>query len=101
MLAILVVEDEAIVANDIKETLIGLGYTVVGTAKTGESALEKVRETSPGLVLMDIHLAGAMDGIEAAGGSMPGMGSRSSFSPRMRIPPCWNGPRSPNRTGIS
>ncbi|MDD4136569.1 MAG: response regulator [Methanoregula sp.] len=67
MPSLLIVEDEAIVANDIKDTLIGQGYTVVGTAKTGKTALEKVSETNPDIVLMDIHLAGAMDGIEAAG----------------------------------
>jgi PAS domain S-box-containing protein len=62
-----IVEDEAIVANDLKETLLSLGYTVAGVAKSGEVAVEKIRETRPDLVLMDIHLAGAMDGIDAAG----------------------------------
>jgi len=65
--SILIVEDEAIVANDIKETLISLGYGVAGIAKSGENALEKVNKLRPDLVLMDIHLATAMDGIEAAG----------------------------------
>jgi PAS domain S-box-containing protein len=64
---ILVVEDEVIVANDIKDTLISFGYTVAGMVKSGEAALERVAETSPDLVLMDIHLAGTIDGIEAAG----------------------------------
>jgi PAS domain S-box-containing protein len=64
---IFVVEDEAIVASDIKETLINLGYGVAGTARSGESALEMIGATRPDLVLMDIHLAGRMDGIEAAG----------------------------------
>ena len=64
---ILVVEDEAIVANDIRDTLISLGYTVAGTAKSGELALEKTAGTKPDLVLMDIHLAGKLDGIETAG----------------------------------
>jgi PAS domain S-box-containing protein len=64
---ILIVEDEAIVANDIKETLTSLGYRVAGTARSGEIALQKIAETRPDLVLMDIHLAGAMDGIDAAG----------------------------------
>ncbi len=64
---IFIVEDEAIVANDIKETLLSLGYGVAGTARSGEIALEKIKETQPDLVLMDIHLAGPMDGIEAAG----------------------------------
>ncbi len=62
-----IVEDEAIVANDIKETLISLEYDVAGIAKSGELALEKIRETRPDLVLMDIHLAGEMDGVETAG----------------------------------
>ncbi len=64
---ILIVEDEAVVANDIKDTLKSLGYEVTGIAKSGENALEKVNELRPDLVLMDIHLATAMDGIEAAG----------------------------------
>jgi PAS domain S-box-containing protein len=66
MPSILVVEDEAIVADDLSETLRSLGYTVAGTARTGEIALGKVSETHPDLVLMDIHLASAMDGIETA-----------------------------------
>jgi PAS domain S-box-containing protein len=64
---ILIVEDEAIVANDLKETLQSLGYGVTGIAKSGENALERINKLRPDLVLMDIHLATAMDGIEAAG----------------------------------
>jgi len=66
MPSILVVEDEAIVSDDIKDTLLSLGYTIAGTAKTGEAAIELAVSARPGLVLMDIHLAGTMDGIEAA-----------------------------------
>lgn len=65
--SIFVVEDERIVAEDIGETLKKLGYMISGIAVSGETALEKIRETLPNLVLMDIHLAGEMDGIEAAG----------------------------------
>ena len=65
--AIFIVEDEAIVANDLRETLRSLGYDVPGIAKSGELALEKVKEFHPDLVLMDIHLAGKMDGVETAG----------------------------------
>lgn len=65
--AIFIVEDEAIVANDIKETVKSMGYTVSGMAKSGELALEKIKETHPDLVLMDIHLAGQMDGVTTAG----------------------------------
>jgi CheY-like chemotaxis protein len=64
---ILIVEDEAIVANDIRETLKSLGYSVSGIARSGELALEKIKETHPDLVLMDIHLAGQMDGVKTAG----------------------------------
>ncbi|MCX6692583.1 MAG: response regulator, partial [Methanoregula sp.] len=65
--AIFIVEDERIVAEDIGETLKKLGYLISGIAVSGESALEKIRENLPDIVLMDIHLAGTMDGIEAAG----------------------------------
>jgi two-component system, response regulator PdtaR len=65
--AIFIVEDEAIVANDIRETLISLDYRVTGMVKSGEAALEKVRDARPDLILMDIHLAGKMDGVETAG----------------------------------
>ena len=65
--ALFIVEDEAIVANDIRETILSLDYRVVGMAKSGEIALEKIREARPDLVLMDIHLAGQIDGVETAG----------------------------------
>lgn len=63
---ILVVEDESIVAMDIQDRLESLGYTVVGTAATGERAIERAFRFRPDLILMDIRLQGEMDGIEAA-----------------------------------
>lgn len=63
---ILVVEDERIVAEDIKLRLNGLAYTVCGIAFSGEEAVKKIGEMRPDLVLMDIILEGSMDGIEAA-----------------------------------
>lgn len=63
---ILIVEDEKIVAIDIKNTLVHLGYNVCGIALSGEDALKQIKETQPALVLMDIVLKGDMDGIEAA-----------------------------------
>lgn len=63
--AILVVEDESIVAKDIENRLKKFGYRVIGTAATGEDAVKKVRENHPDLVLMDIRLKGKMDGVEA------------------------------------
>ena len=64
---IFIVEDEAIVASDIKETLISLGYTAAGIAKSGEIALEKIKDIRPDLILMDIHLAVELDGVDTAG----------------------------------
>lgn len=63
---ILVVEDEFIVAKDIKNRLKKFGYSVCDTVSTGEEAIKKVSEYFPDLVLMDIHLKGQMDGVEAA-----------------------------------
>ena len=63
---ILVVEDEGLVAAQIRETLAGLGYDVPAVAATGAAALERLAEIEPDLVLMDIQLAGGMNGIETA-----------------------------------
>ncbi len=64
--AILVVEDEAIIAKDLQYRLEGMGYSVPSTAATGKDAIEKAGELKPDLILMDIMLLGDMDGIEAA-----------------------------------
>lgn len=64
---ILVVENESIVAMDIKASLLNLGYTVLGMATTGAEAIEKAVQTKPDLILMDIKLKGDMDGVQAAG----------------------------------
>lgn len=63
---ILVVEDEMIVARDIAQQLVALGYQVVGHATRGQEAIDLAGALQPELVLMDIQLAGAMDGIAAA-----------------------------------
>jgi len=63
---ILIVEDERIVAEDIKISLQRLGYSVPGTAASGEDAVKKAQDMRPDLVLMDIVLGGEMDGIEAS-----------------------------------
>ncbi len=63
---LLIVEDEAIVAADLKATLERSGYTVLGPVESGEVAVEIAAEQHPDLILMDIRLAGEMDGIEAA-----------------------------------
>ena len=63
---ILVVEDESIVARDIRNMLIGLGYDVAGVAPSGEEAVDKARETQPDLALVDVMLQGQMSGVDAA-----------------------------------
>jgi len=63
---ILIVEDEAVVAADLAGKLERAGYRPVGIASDGEEAIETAEAVSPDLVLMDIRLAGRMDGIEAA-----------------------------------
>ncbi len=63
---ILVVEDEIIVAEDIRRSAQHMGYTVLSVASSGEEAIKKAHELNPDLVLMDIMLNGEMDGIEAA-----------------------------------
>ena len=63
---ILIVEDDNIVVMELRDRLQSLGYAVSGVASYGEDALVKAAETRPDLVLMDIRLKGAVDGIEAA-----------------------------------
>jgi len=63
---ILIVENEGLVGCDLASTLSGLGYEVCGICRTGEEALQYVDDLRPDIALMDIHLAGKLDGIETA-----------------------------------
>ncbi|TMP26810.1 hypothetical protein CWB99_17070 [Pseudoalteromonas rubra] len=63
---ILIVEDESIVAFDIKRRLSKFGYVVTGMASSAEKALASIEQWLPDLILMDIHIKGPMDGIELA-----------------------------------
>jgi len=64
---ILIVEDEGIIASDLEERLIELGYEVAGISPSGEEAVTRAADLKPDLVLMDIMLKGEMDGVEASG----------------------------------
>lgn len=65
--SILIVEDSSIVVFHLKTTLEGEGYTVIGTSDSGEGAIQFVEAGNrPDLMLMDIMLNGALDGIETA-----------------------------------
>jgi len=63
---ILIVEDEHIIALDLRSALEELGYHVVGIAASGEDALARAAESCPELALMDIRIRGSVDGIQTA-----------------------------------
>jgi len=63
---IMIVEDEMIVAGDIKRTLQDKEYEVSSVVSSGEEAIKKAEADNPDLVLMDIVLKGEMNGIDAA-----------------------------------
>jgi len=63
---LLIVEDENIVALDLKRRLVKMGYDVIGMASNANKALQVARDKSPDIVLMDIHIKGSTDGIETA-----------------------------------
>jgi len=65
-LNIFIVEDESIVAKDIQNSLMKLGYGVVGTANNGKDAIEKILDLKPDLILMDIMIKGDLTGIEVS-----------------------------------
>lgn len=63
---ILIVEDEQVTADFMRSCLERLGYRIPQTVLTGEEAIRTAKKSKPDLVLMDIHLPGRIDGIEAA-----------------------------------
>jgi CheY-like chemotaxis protein len=63
---VLIVEDESIVARDVQQTLVELGYDAVATAASAEEAMARARETRPGVALVDIRIKGKLDGIRTA-----------------------------------
>ena len=62
---ILIVEDENIIALDIRSMLEDLGYMVSDIASSGEESIQKASKIKPDLVLMDIKLKGSIDGVRA------------------------------------
>ncbi len=63
---ILIVEDEAIIAEDLKMAINNIGFNVVGHATNAKVAIEKALEFDPDLIIMDIVLKGQMNGIDAS-----------------------------------
>ena len=64
--SILIVEDEALIASYIQEVLEESGFAVAGIASSGPEAISLASTSKPDLALVDIKLAGPMDGIEVA-----------------------------------
>lgn len=63
---LLIVEDEFVVAENLRSDIESMGFTVVGMASSGNEALSLAQKKVPDLVLMDIQLHGKMDGVETA-----------------------------------
>lgn len=66
MKRILVVEDEAVIAEDVRWTLLRMGYDALPATQTCVDAVKAADDQRPDLVLMDIRLKGSPDGVEAA-----------------------------------
>jgi PAS domain S-box-containing protein len=64
--SILIVEDELIVAKDLQQTLVELGYDAFAIASSAEAAVTRAVERCPDLVMMDIRIKGPHDGIQTA-----------------------------------
>ena len=64
---VLVVENELLVAKDIKKILEDSGYSVSAVVSTGEEAVRSAKKLRPDIVMMDVVLPGKLDGIAAAG----------------------------------
>ncbi len=62
---LVIADDESLIRMNLKETLVGLGYLVVGEAGDGVSAITLARQLQPDLVVMDIKMP-KLDGIQAA-----------------------------------
>jgi CheY-like chemotaxis protein len=65
--SVFIVEDEAIIAQDVRITLEGMGSRVSGMASSGEESVLRVGALQPDLVLMDVKIKGPIDGLQAGG----------------------------------
>ncbi len=66
MVKLLLVEDKFLIAKLLQMNLELAGYQMCALADSGKEAIERAEKERPDFILMDIHLAGEMDGIEAA-----------------------------------
>lgn len=80
VLRVAVVEDEPFVRLDIELALRSAGHEVVGAADTADGAVELARLQNPDVMIMDVRLQGARDGIDAAIEIWQRFGIRSVFA---------------------
>ena len=66
MAKVMIVEDDPIISDDLKNCLTKAGHTITSIETKGEAAFSNVLLNTPDIVLMDIRLAGIIDGIESA-----------------------------------
>ena len=63
--SVLIIEDEPLIAAEIKSLVTSLGHKVSGTARTRDEAIAAAAQSQPGLILADIQLADGSSGIDA------------------------------------
>ena len=63
---ILIVEDEALIAMELEDTLKRMSYEIAGSASNSEAVFRRVEVSRPDVVLMDVRIKGPRDGIETA-----------------------------------
>ncbi len=66
MAKIYIIEDDALIIDDLKNFLTKAGHSIIGTFAKGENALLEIEKETPDVILMDIKLEGYIDGIETA-----------------------------------
>jgi DNA-binding response OmpR family regulator len=64
--SVLIVEDELIVAEDLKATLESWGFDVIGIVQSAKIALNLIKESRPDVVIMDVKIDGDLNGVETA-----------------------------------
>jgi two-component system, response regulator PdtaR len=77
---ILIVEDDYLISGDMETELAAAGFEVVGVARSAKDAVSLAIEQRPNLIIMDIRLDGAGDGVEAAHEIFKACGIRSLFA---------------------
>lgn len=83
---VLIVDDEFLIAMGLKIEVEAMGLSVCGTAATADAAIELARRHRPMLVLMDLRLDGAKDGVDAAQFIYAEIGSKVIFITGSREP---------------